>query len=205
MPARRVRQAAQQRSLINLTLASEDYSDNTRIVFNNAATMDYEVGRDAVKMDGGNGAIHLWSMEYEDAATRYAINERPFGTIQVGLGYDVAEDGFYTLSASRMDTAVVIYDNELNQEVDLANDDYYFYTSAGTNTSRFTICRIKQATETTTAIDNVVDNADQIVNVYTILGVKLQSNVRRSDLKLEKGLYVIENTNGERSQLMIEQ
>lgn len=205
MPARRVRQAAQQRSLINLTLASEDYSDNTRIVFNNAATMDYEVGRDAVKMDGGNGAIHLWSMEYEDAATRYAINERPFGTIQVGLGYDVAEDGFYTLSASRMDTAVVIYDNELNQEVDLANGDYYFYTAAGTNTSRFSICRIKQATETATSIDNVAAEADQIVNVYTILGTKIQSNVRRGDLKLEKGLYVLENTNGERSQLMIEQ
>ena len=48
-----------------------------------------------------------------------------------------------------------------------------------------------------------VANEDEIVNVYTILGVKLQDNVRRADIHLNSGLYIIESQNGARTELNI--
>lgn len=203
MPRKAARVARQQndnRKLINLQLASESYTDRTRIVFNDAARMEYELGKDAVVMDGGQAPLHIWSLNDDK---RLSINERPYATGQVSLGYYVKEDGFYTLSASRMDTAVVIFDNELNQEVDLAAGDYVFYTDAGTNNTRFSIIRIKEQTEQTTAIEDVV-NADEPVTVYTLLGAKLYDNVRRADLHLNAGVYIIEKKDGARTELTIQ-
>lgn len=199
--SRHDRQASSQRKLINLQLASDDYTDNTRVVFNEAANMDYELGVDAVMMDGGNAPLHIWSIAPDNS--RLAINERPYATGQVNLGYQVSEDGFYVLSATRMDAQVIIYDNELNQEVDLSLGNYTFYSEAGTNSTRFAISRIKQQEEVATDITDADNDADELVNVYTLLGVKLMDNVRRSDIRLGAGIYVIEHTNGTRSELTI--
>jgi hypothetical protein len=198
--ARAARQQSNSRKLINLQLASEDYTDRARIVFNDAAQMGYELGKDAVVMDGGQAPLHIWSL---NEGKRLSINERPYADGQVSLGYYVQENGFYTLAASRMDTAVIIFDNELGQEVDLSLGDYVFYTNAGTNNTRFSIVRIKSQTEQTTAIEDVVD-AEETVSVYTVLGAKLLDNVRRADLRLNAGVYIIEKKNGARAEITIQ-
>lgn len=198
--ARAARQQSDNRKLINLQLASETYSDRTRIVFNDAASMDYELGKDAVVMDGGQAPLHIWSLSGDK---RLSINERPYATGQVSLGYYVQEEGFYTLSASRMDTAIIIFDNELSQEVDLSLGDYVFYTDAGANNTRFSIIRIKEQETHATAIEDVVDPEEQ-VSVYTLLGGKLYDNVRRADIQLNAGVYIIEKKNGARTELTIQ-
>ena len=204
--ARMERQAAAQRLLINLTLSSDEYTDRTRIVFNESANADYEPGKDAVKMDGGTAPLHIWSQADD---VRYAVNERPFGNQYVALGYDVNADGYYTLAATRMDTAVIIYDNVLQQEVDLSQGEYVFYTDAGTNTTRFSIIRIKEAAEVVTDLNgtqmsNETSAGDPLVSVYTVLGVKLYNNVRLSDVKLTTGIYVIESADGTTKQLTVD-
>lgn len=198
--ARDARQEKEQRKLVNLQLASDTYTDRARVVFNENASMDYELGLDAVVMDGGSAPVHLWST---NDGRRLSINERPYGNGQVALGYSVDEDGFYTLSATRMDVPVIIYDNELNQEVDLTQGDYVFSTEAGVNTTRFSIARIKGKEDEATAIDDIIADPNEVVNVYTILGTKVLENVRRSDIKLSAGIYVIENQQGAKTELNI--
>lgn len=198
--ARRVRQQQAERQLIDIRLASSDFFDRTRVVFNANASLGYELGRDAVMMDGGKAPLHIWSIAPDNS--RLAINERPYVTGEVALGYDVNEDGYYTLSAARMDKDVIIFDNELQQEVDLSLSDYTFYTEAGTNTTRFGVRRIKGQEEALTDIS--APEADEIVNVYTVLGIKLMDNVRRADLNLGAGVYLIEHKDGSRSELTIQ-
>lgn len=199
-PARKAQQEASARKIVNIRLSSDAYTDRARIVFNDEASMEYELGRDAIVM-GGQAPLHIWSI---NGANRLAINERPYGTGFVSLGYEVIEDGFYTLSASRMDTAVILYDNVLQQEVDLAQGDYVFSTEAGVNTTRFSIARIKAQEENTTGIDEAVVNPNEIVNVYNMLGVKVLDNVRRGDINLNSGIYVVENQNGAKTELNIQ-
>lgn len=198
--ARNAYQEKSARKLVNIQLSSSTYTDRARIVFNDAASMEYELGRDAVVM-GGQAPLHIWSINGEN---RLAINERPYGLGRVNLGYEVSEDGFYTLSASRMDTAVIIYDNVLQQEVDLTQGDYVFSTEAGVNTTRFSIARIKAQEENTTGIDEAVVDRNEIVNVYNMLGVKVLDNVRRSDIKLTSGIYIVENQHGAKTELNIQ-
>lgn len=198
--ARRVRQQQDKRQLIDIRLASADYADRARVVFNAEASLGYELGRDAVMMEGGQAPLHIWSIAPDNS--RLAINERPYATGEVALGYDVNEDGYYTLSAARMDKDVILYDNELQQEVDLSMGDYTFYTEAGENNTRFGVRRIKGQEEVYTDIS--AQDADEMVNVYTLLGVKLMNNVRRADLRLDAGVYLIEHTDGSRSEITIQ-
>ena len=153
-------------------------------------------------MNSGGAPLHIWSIAPDNS--RLSINERPFGTGQVDLGYYVREDGFYTLSASRMDTAVIIYDNELQQEVDLSQGDYVFNTGAGTNNTRFSVLRSTGHEDGTTGIDEIGTTSEELVNVYNMLGVKVLDNVRRSDLHLGTGVYIVENKAGARTELTIE-
>ena len=198
--AREQRQQEQQRLLINLELATDDYTARTRVVFNEQARTAYELGKDAAMMDGGEAPLHIWSNQDNN---RMAINERPYTDGRVALGFDAREAGFVSLSAARMDKDVILYDNELRQEVDLSQGAYTFYTEAGTNNTRFAIIRIKEKEGNEAALSEV-ENADEIVSVYNLLGQKLIDRVRRSDIRLQTGVYVIENSNGARTEMTIE-
>ena len=197
--ARQQRQQEQQRLLINLELSNDDFTARTRVVFNEQARTAYELGTDAAMMDGGKAPLHIWSNQDNN---RLAINERPYAGGRVALGYDAREAGFVSLSAARMDKDVILYDNELNQEVDLSQGAYTFYTEAGTNNTRFAIIRIKEKEGEEAALPDV-ENTDETVSVYNLLGQKLIDNVRRGDIQLPTGVYVIENSNGARTEMTI--
>lgn len=186
--ARRSAQTPKHRQFIELNLKETEgeNADHTRIVFNPSAQMDYELGTDAVKM-AGEAPVRLYTIQDD---VQYAINERPYDNGYTALGFHASVDGYYTLSASRLDTTVVLYDNVLQQQVDLQNGDYTFYAEAGTDNTRFGIRAVPQ---TATSIEDVSGLFDGKVNVYTVLGVQLYQDVEASQIQLPAGVYVFQS------------
>ena len=171
---------------LRLSAAEQGWNDHTRVVFNDNAKSNYELGRDAVKMSG-KAAVRLYSLDDE---TQYAINERPYDNGYVQLGFSVAQEGEYTLSATRLDTAVIIYDNVEKQEVDLSYADYHFHSKAGVDNERFSIFRVKEAV---TSLDELREIFDGNVNVYTVSGIVVRENVSFDNLNLPTGAYIIQS------------
>lgn len=127
---------ASSRKLINLTLSDGAYTDKTRVVFNPVCTDSYEIGTDASKFIAANKA-QLYSLD--NKSVRYSINERPVG--EVNLGYVAAKGGEMTISTSRMDEPVAIYDKKMDIVFDLTKGAYTFATEAGTFNDRFVLVR----------------------------------------------------------------
>ena len=188
--ARRAQQAEEGRQFVELNLANtiqpENSDDHTRIVFNEAASEDYELGTDAVKMDG-SAAIRLFTL---DSEIDYAINERP-AEGDIALGYNVNKDGEYILSATRLDTGIEVYDSETDQTFYLKDGAYRFYTTAGTNKTRFTI---RKAPTVAVGTENIIPE-DSEVEVYSITGILLHEHILKSDLQLPAGVYIIKSNN----------
>jgi len=143
--ARVTRAATKSRQVYNLLLSGKtEILDRTRFVINEAATLDYEQGRDASKFFSLDAsAAHLYIIR---SGVRYAIDERPLdnGTIQLGL--KTAAEGTYTISLgnSRYEKRgaryeIILLDRETGTETDLTTDNYTFQASAGTSDSRFTV------------------------------------------------------------------
>jgi hypothetical protein len=185
----RARQAEQNRRFVELSLNGGGENGHTRLVFNDEASADYELGRDAVRMNG-NAPVRIYTL---DAQTRYAINEQPLAGA-VSIGFRVEKDGVYTLKADRMDTEVEIYDNLLNRVADLSQGGYEFFSVAGTDETRFTLRGIAQ---TTTGTSDLTDG-NGLVSIYTPNGVLLYENVMMNDVTLLPGVYVIKSDSGVR-------
>ena len=114
--------------------------DETRIVINETALLDYELNLDASKfMSMNESAPQMFSLDADGNA--YAINERPAADGSVSLGYFVAEPGYYTISAVRIDGDIYLHDNKTNKTIDLSQQDYYFYSdrTEEIDSSRFTL------------------------------------------------------------------
>ena len=182
------------RQLINLTLSDSAYTDRTRIVFNADASLEYEMGVDANKFISTSAPIQLYSLGKN--GEQYSINERPATASgeMIQLGYYAAYAGTFTLSASRMDTTITIYDNVTNQYVDLSQGDYMFSTEAGYNNTRFAM----SAAKVPSSITNIEDiNPDDLraVSVYSITGQPLAEDVDFSTVQLPAGVYMIQTNN----------
>lgn len=114
--------------------------DETRVVINEAALLDYELTLDASKFLSINENVpQIFS--FDSYGNNFAINERPIADGTVNLGYFVAEPGYYTISAIRTDGDVYLYDNRTGKTVDLTSQDYYFYSdeTEEIDCSRFTL------------------------------------------------------------------
>lgn len=121
-------------------VGEEEKSDETRVVLNDAASVSYEIERDASKfMTMENNVPQLFTIDNE--GNSYAINERPLADGNVALGYHAPRSGFYTISIVRADGNVSLYDSKMNKTVDLTSQDYTFYSDATetVNNTRFTL------------------------------------------------------------------
>lgn len=129
------------RILFDIQIAGEEEkSDETRIVLNDAASVSYEIERDASKfMSMENSVPQLFTVDNE--GNSYAINERPCADGNVMLGYRAPLSGFYTISIVRAGGNVSLYDSKMDRTVDLTSQDYTFYSDATetANNSRFTL------------------------------------------------------------------
>ncbi|MCD7972116.1 MAG: leucine-rich repeat domain-containing protein [Candidatus Azobacteroides sp.] len=134
------------RTIYNLTVKNNRYSDKTRIVINPEAKMEYEIDKDASKFISPDNKVPLlFTMDKEQ--TRYAINERPLEDGIVALGFYAGETGDYTFSLSVQgagNSTVWLIDKLKEKKIDLSSSEYTFSSKAGSFPERFEL-RISQA------------------------------------------------------------
>lgn len=127
------------RSLVDVVISDGEHQDQTRIVLNDGASMDYELTCDASKMMSMDASVpQIFSIGNE--GTSYSINERPVGDGTVVLGFYAGKAGEYTIKLSRNGAeAVTLIDLQTGDETDLVNYEYTFTADAGTVNSRFVL------------------------------------------------------------------
>ena len=190
------------RALINLTISNGEHSDDTRVVINDAATANYDLGTDAAKFLSTERVPQIFS--FDQARNSYAINERPMGEGTIDLGVKIPAGGLYTISCARMDTAFLLLDREENLVHDLQLGEYQFNSGAGSFDSRFALVR----QYTPTDVENVENNAtiettkeglyingDTHVQIYSVTGVIVAEGQLNGFVPLAAGVYLV-NANG---------
>ncbi|MBR6189195.1 MAG: leucine-rich repeat domain-containing protein [Prevotella sp.] len=177
-----------ERRLIDVVLSDGEMTDKTRFVMNPQALVDYELERDASKFFSMDAAMpQLYTIEQGQPL---AINERPVADGTVKLGFRVAKDGQYTISAPRNQFKnIVLLDTETGLETDLSSTDgYAFSAQVGTCDSRF-ILRVGGVVVTDISeIGNEQLNTEN--EVYDIQGRKIV-NSKSVNSKLQRGLYIV--------------
>jgi len=156
--------ATTNRYVFNLAIANDEHQDETRVVINDEASMDYEVERDAAKFMSMDASVpQLLTLDNE--GNSYAINERPIANGQVRLGYYAGEEGFYTIRALRADGEVSLYDAEQDKTIDITSEDYTFQSDAtgNVNNSRFMLIF---KVEGTTGVANVSSKTEEVGGEY---------------------------------------
>ena len=129
--------SADNRQVVNLLLAGEKASDRTRVVFNEAASLEYEIGLDAAKFSSPNAdAASFYSLDKE--GNRLAINERPVADGVVRLGCVLPAKGSYTISLKeKIGKGIQLVDKQTGAVCDLNQEAYTFEAEAGTLSDRF--------------------------------------------------------------------
>jgi len=164
--------ASKKRYFFDLSLISDEMEDETRIVVNNEASLEYEIECDASKFMSFESAVpQIFTLDAQ--GNGYAINERPRDDGKVKLAYYAGQAGFYTISANRADGEIYLYDALTNKTVNLMEQDYTFHSDAteGTNTSRFMLS-LNPDDETGII---VIENKQEDGSIYDLQGRKVQN------------------------------
>lgn len=172
------------RTVINLTLSDGTSTDRTRLVVNEAATLDYEISRDANKFFSLDPtAPQLYSVNGD---IEYAINERPMNDGKFQIMARIATDGIYTIALGNAVEGydVILEDNTTGKRTVLGKDNYVFNVEQGNTLCQFTLYLQPIAP---TGIDGIEDagNANG-ENLYRIDGIKAEGSARG-------GLYIQDN------------
>lgn len=179
---------AAQRTVFNITLAKDgQQADRTRVVINEAATMQYDLSRDAAKFTGTEPAVsQIFTI---NGATRYAINERPLNNGQALLGLHFGTDGTYTIGLSNQpDGQVTLEDRLTGTKLQLNGTAGYSFTAkTGDSTDRFVLHFDAVATGINAATANEADRND---DTYTLDGRKV-NNPTAPGLYIKGGKKVI--------------
>lgn len=180
--------AAAQRTVFNITLAKDgQQADRTRVVINEAATMQYDLSRDAAKFTGTEPTVsQIFTI---NGATRYAINERPLNNGQALLGLHFGTDGTYTIGLSNQPDGQITLEDRLTGTKQQLNGTagYSFTAKAGDSTDRFVLHFDAVATGINAATTNEADRND---DTYTLDGRKV-NNPTAPGLYIKGGKKVI--------------
>lgn len=192
------------RQMVNLTLSDGTHADKTRIVFNEGKTQRYELDCDAAKFESSTTIPQLYTLEANNV--KFAINERPLGS--VSLGFEVQKAGDYTISAIRMDSPMLLKDNLTDATVDLSTSDYRFTSEAGTFNGRFTLVPNRNTTGIADFAKNtgvsIIPTEGGInfsgvegkhVSIYSLNGVEIGSTQSSGTISLGQGIYVVKMDN----------
>lgn len=192
------------RQMVNLTLSDGTHTDKTRVVFNEDKTRRYELDCDAAKFESSTSVPQLYTLEANNV--KYAINERPLGS--VSLGFEVQKAGDYTISAIRMDSPMLLKDNLTDATVDLSTSDYHFTSEAGTFNGRFTLMPNKSTTGIAEFAKNtgvsIIPTEGGInfsgvegkhVSIYSLNGIEIGSTQSSGTINLGQGIYVVKMDN----------
>lgn len=192
------------RQMVNLTLSDGTHTDKTRVVFNEDKTQRYELDCDAAKFESSTVVPQLYTLEANNV--KFAINERPLGS--VNLGFEVQKAGDYTISAIRMDSPMLLKDNLTDAIVDLSTSDYHFTSEAGTFNGRFTLIPNKSTTGIADFVKNtgvsIIPTEGGInfsgvegkhVSIYSLNGFEIGSTQSSGTINLGQGIYVVKMDN----------
>ena len=192
------------RQMVNLTLSDGTHTDKTRVVFNEDKTQRYELDCDAAKFESSTSVPQLYTLEANNV--KYAINERPLGS--VSLGFEVQKAGDYTISAIRMDSPMLLKDNLTDATVDLSTSDYHFTSETGTFNGRFTLMPNKSTTGIAEFAKNtgvsIIPTEGGInfsgvegkhVSIYSLNGIEIGSTQSSGTINLGQGIYVVKMDN----------
>lgn len=179
-PARAKAAINNTRTIFNLTLQQDTLIDRTRVVFNDRATLTYEMSRDAAKFASTERNVpQIFTIADK---TRYAINERPFANGEVALGVYCGTEGEFTISLDKTYGCKVILEDKLNNSfVELSVDNSYTFSAfAGEHLKRFVLHFENEAT----GVDNInVDDMNADDAIYNLQGIKVNSTNN-------KGIYI---------------
>ena len=124
------------RLLLDIQIGTAETNvDKTRVVINEAKTLDYDTGTDASKMISTSADFQIYSLDAKNK--KYSINERPRADGIIPLGVILKKSGAVYISASRLDCSAALVDKSLNVTHDLALGKYQFTADAGTTDDRF--------------------------------------------------------------------
>lgn len=152
------------RQLINLTIGTgETVVDKTRIVINEAMTLDYDISSDASKFLSPDADYQIYS--YDANMTQYSINERPKDDGKIPLGIIVRTAGEITIATTRLDCDAFLWDKQTSNWHDLTTGGYTFQSNTGTFNNRFVVVLREAGTLVGDA------NGDGKVNVTDIMSV----------------------------------
>ena len=165
------------RRLVDVVITDGECQDQTRIVLNDCASMDYELTCDANKMMSMDTSVpQIFSLGNE--GTLYSINERPESDGTVKLGFYVGKAGEYTIKLSRNAAeTVTLIDLQTGEETDLVNYEYTFTAEPGSVNTRFEL----KFTSINTGI-NAVKTEDADNATYNTNGQRVN--------KLKKGIVI---------------
>ena len=199
------------RMIINLNVSDGSLSDKTRVVFNDKKSRNYEMDCDAAKFMTLTQAPQLYSVEGK--GTKFAINERPKGSVQ--LGFTAKKSGTFTISAVRMDQPMLLKDNVAGITIDLTNGDYEFTSEAGTFNKRFLLTPNSSVTSIADVVKktgvNILPTEEGIqingcngknVDVYNLNGAQVASSNSDGMLRLSAGVYIVK-VNGMSTKVMV--
>ena len=165
------------RHLFDLCLSDGQRSDVTRVVFNADASATYEPARDAAKFLSSEGGVpQLYTID--DAGNRLAINERPAGTVRLGLS--TVTTATFTISRTRGEGSLLLTDSKTGLTTDLSRESYTFIVAGGASTdNRFTLTPGSDAT-----------TISEIANGKSLNGKWYDMQGRRLEGQPSRGLYI---------------
>ena len=171
------------RHFFELQMIGDEMADETRLVINDEASLDYEITCDASKFMSFESTVpQIFTLDGE--GNGYAINERPLADGKIKLAYYAGQSGYLTITTNRADGDIYLYDTKMNKTVNLNEQDYTFHSEAtdGTNTTRF-LLSVGVNNGDTTGIEDITDTKNSVPDVYDLQGRKVQSF-------RDKGIYI---------------
>ena len=181
------------RHIHNFTLSDGTYSDQCRIVINEAASASYEMDKDASKFMSTNADVpQIYSV---GSGVAYAINEMPLGEGVVPIAIYAGNSSKLTLhyeaGANAMDE-VVLVDAQEGKSYVLSEGDVELTVEAGSIVSgRYYISFISG----TTAIEKIANDESlesESAPVYDIQGRKVNTK-RKGEVYIQDGMKFFEN------------
>lgn len=112
-----------------ITLSNGQQSDKLYLTASSWATPTYEIGKDLIKMMGGNSEVYIWSNAYGE---RLCAENAPLqdDEVEYSLSFSVPKAGLYTLNATKGNRHVFLMYGE-TMIADLSQGEYTIDLSAG--------------------------------------------------------------------------
>ena len=199
---RAMQQVNPNRLRVNLTITDGTNTDKTRIVYNDAHTMDYELDCDAAKFVSSEPIPQIYTT---NAGVNYAINERPKGSYVAALTVKCPADGSYTITATRMDVPLFLEDRLTGAMHDLTLGGYSFFAEQGYATGRFYVRLNGNATgiadflaQTGVSVFasdgklNITGITDKEVNIFSASGQQVAQMTVDGLISVPTGTYLVQ-------------